>query len=78
MAQIITPGVPKMIEVTVLSGQISGTAYHYMGTTPKCGAPSPNVADGARPIATADETILTVTCDVPVSQDIIYEVMVIV
>ena len=78
MAQIITPGVPKMIQVTVLNGQQTGSAFHYMGTTPKCGSPSANLADGARPIATADDTTLTVTTDVPVSQDITYNVMVIV
>lgn len=76
MGIIIYPGVPKMKQVTVLNGQQVGTVLHQMGTTPNCGAPSPNVADGARAIATADETTLTVTTDVPVSQDIIYNVMV--
>lgn len=78
MGVIIYPGVLKMLQVTVLNGQSTGSAYHHMGTTPNCGAPSANVADGARAIATADETTLTVTTDVPVSQDIIYTVPVIV
>jgi len=80
MAQIITPGVPKMIEVTVLTGQTSGTAYHYMGTTPKCSNPNPDQADGATGTAwaTADDTQVTVHTDVPVSADIKFTVMVIV
>lgn len=76
MAQIIVPGVPKMIEVTILLGETTGTAYHYMGTIPQCAAPNPDVEDGARARASADETTLTVTTDVPVSQNIRYKVMV--
>lgn len=80
MAQVIYPGIPKIVEVTVLNGQLTGTAFHYMGTTPRCGRPNPNVSDGATATAyaTADDSIITVTCDVPVSQDIVFNVPVIV
>ena len=80
MSQTIWPGIPKFIEVTVLNGQLSGSAYHYMGTVPKCARPNPNVTDGATSTAyaSADATTLTVTCEVPVSQDIIFVVPVMV
>ena len=78
MATIIYPGIPKWVTVTVLSGQLSGATLHYMGTTPRCTAPNPNVEDGARARASADETLVTVTCDVPVSQNVNFDVMVMV
>ena len=80
MAQIIWPGIPKFIEVTVLNGQLTGSAFHYMGTVPKCARPNPNVSDGATgtAYASANETTLTVTCEVPVSQDIVFVVPVMV
>jgi len=79
MGQTIYPGVPKIVSVTVLNGQTTGTAKHHMGTTPSCGRPNPNTLDNVgNAYATADETDLTVTCEVPVSQDTVFKVMVIV
>lgn len=64
----------KFVQVTVLNGALTGTIAHYLGVTPKCGAPNPNVFDGARAIVTADNSLVTVTTDVPVSQNIIYTI----
>ena len=77
MGQTIYPGVPKIVSVTVLNGQTTGTAKHHMGTTPSCGKPNPNVKDNAAntAYATADETDITVTCEVPVSQNTVFKVV---
>ncbi|MDD5616319.1 MAG: hypothetical protein PHH85_08975 [Candidatus Methanoperedens sp.] len=80
MSQTIYPGIPKIIDVTILNGQLTGTKYHYMGTTPKCGKPNPNLDDlaNASAFATADDSIVTVTVSMPVSQDTTYAVLVMV
>ncbi len=72
----IYPGIPKNVQVTVLSGQTTGYAPHHMGTTPRVSRPNPNKGDNAafNSYATADDTNVTVTCDIPVSSDIIFGV----
>ena len=72
----IYPGIPKNILVTVLSGETTGTALHHMGTTPRVSRPNPNKSDNAAfsSYATADDTTITVTCDAPVSSDVIFSV----
>lgn len=79
MGQVIYPGVPRIIKITVLSGELTGSAAHNMGTTPDCGKPNANVSDNVgNAYASANDTTVTVTCDVPVSQDTIFRVLVIV
>lgn len=74
------PGTPKIILVTVASGAVTGSALHEMGGTPLCGKPNPNVADGASSTAyaTANSTQVTVTCEIPTSQQIIFSVPVVI
>lgn len=78
MVQVIYPGVPKIITVVVLSGQVTGSAAHGMGGTPQCGKPNPDKQDSAAntAYATADDTTITVTTEVPVSSNVTFKVMV--
>lgn len=63
------------VQVTVLSGQLTGTAAHGFGKTPsRVGRPNPNRDDGYNARASASATLITVTCEAPVSADTIFDV----
>ncbi len=64
-----------MINVVVLSGQTTGSAPHGMGGAGRCGKPNPNTLDNiGNAYASADDTTVTVTCEVPVSSNVTFTV----
>lgn len=78
MVQVIYPGVPKIISVVVLSGQTTGSAAHGLGGQPRCSRPNPDTTDNAANSAraTANDTTVTVTTEIPVSSNITFQVLV--
>lgn len=71
----VYPGVPQMFKITVKAGATTGLIVHGMNTTPNLGRPNPNRDEGYNARASADDNIITITLDAPVSEDTVFTVM---
>ena len=74
---VIRPGVPTIVQVTVLTGQLTGSTPHWLGSTPMIvGRPDPSDPAGNGADASVDATNVTVTLDIAQALDITFSVMV--